>query len=190
MPKVEIEESQLAQYGVLQDFVTKGLAHTEARKLIKKAERLIYPDRAVPEEDAKAEVLSEIDKLRQEWAEDRAAREKADTERKEAEGKDTLARQWRDGQRKAREAGYTDEGLAELEKFMEARGVFDHDLAIPAFERLHPPPEPTTVGSGQSWSFFEQPKDAPDMQALLEGRDEEFLGKTIPSVLKEIRTGR
>lgn len=187
MPKIEIDEADLAQFQVVRDFVSKGLANPKTRKLLKAAERELYPDRAVPEEDAKAEVMGAVDELRKELAEERQAREKDRTERTEAENKAALARQWQAGQKAARDSGYTDEGLAALEKFMEERGVFDHELAIPAFERLHPPPEPTTVGNGSNWNLFDTPKDSPDIQALMEGRDEEFLAKTIPSVLKEIR---
>lgn len=187
MAKIEIDEADLVQLKVLQDFVQKGLQNPETRKLLKSAERKLYPDRAVPEEDAKAEVLDELGKFRSEISEKFAALEKEKSERAEAESKAAVARQWQQGQAKARAAGYTDEGLASLEKFMEERGVFDHDLAIPAFERLHPPPEPTTSGNGTSWNMFDIPKEAPDMQALLEGRDEEFLNTTIPQVLREIR---
>lgn len=185
--KIEIDENDLAQFRIVQDFVSKGLANPKTRKLLKAAERELYPDRAVPEEDAKAEVMTRVDELEARLAAEREAREKDKTERTEAENKAALARQWQAGQAAARRAGYTDEGLAELEKFMEARGVFDHDIAIPAFERLHPPPEPTTAGNGASWNFFDRPSEAPDIQALLEGRDEEFLAKTIPQVLKEVR---
>lgn len=187
MPRIEIEESDLAQFKVLQDFVGKGLANPKTRKLLKQAERELYPDRAVPEEDAKAEVMGVVDELRQQLTAEREAREKDKAERTEAENKAALARQWQAGQAAARRAGYTDEGLAELEKFMEERGVFDHDLAIPAFERLHPSPEPTTAGNGTGWNMFDIPREAPDMSALMEGRDEEFLSRTIPQVLKEVR---
>ncbi|MGH7053812.1 MAG: hypothetical protein ACREFA_08335 [Stellaceae bacterium] len=176
---VEVDEAQLAQYRVLQDFVSKGLSNPKTRKLIKAAERELYPDRAVPEEDAKAEVMARVDQL-----EERLAAQ----ERERNQG--ALTRQWQTGQAAARKAGYTDEGLQDLEKFMEERGVFDHELAIPAFERLHPPPEPTTVGSAANWNLFDIPKDGPDMQMLMEGRDEEFLAKTIPQVLKDVRGRR
>lgn len=186
----EIEEAQLVNYKTLADFVQRGLANPKTRSLLKQAEKELFPDRAVPEVDAKAEVMEEMAKLREQQANFIKEQEEREAKRKEEEGKANLGRQWQTGQQKARAAGYTDDGLKALETMMEERGIFDHEIAMPFFEKLHPPPEPTTVGSGQGWNFFEKPSDGPlkeAMDALLEGHDEAFLQAAIPDALKEAR---
>ncbi len=74
---------------------------------------------------------------------------------------------------------------------MEKNGVADHEVAIPAFERLHPPPEPVVSG-GARWNFFDQAAGANDeaMKALMGGNDEAFLSMALPTALKEGRGGR
>ena len=51
------------------------------------------------------------------------------------------------GRAVARQEGYTDEGLRDLEQFMQDNGIADHALAMPAFERANPPPEPVMTSS-------------------------------------------
>ncbi len=90
------------------------------------------------------------------------------------------------GRAVAREAGYTDEGLRELEQFMQDNGVFDHTIAMPAFERANPPPEPIMTGS-QRWNFTENPQSQPDLKALFDGNEEAFLGVAIPAAIRHVR---
>ena len=183
----DIDENQLAQLATMRDFVVKGLSNPKTRKLLKDAERILYPDQAIPEVDAREEVLSAVDERLKTFGEKLEGFTKAQEEREEKARQAEVQALWMKGQDKARTSGYTAEGLEQLEKFMQEKGVFDHEIAMPAFEKLHPPAEPATTGSGQSWNFFDIPKDAPDMQALLEGRDEDFLNKQIPIALNESR---
>lgn len=190
----EIDESQLANYRTLQEFVQRGLAHPEGRKLLKQAEKLLYPDRAVPEVDAAAEVRAEVDAKLKTLDEKMAALDAAEAKRKEEEGKATLARQWQGGRDLLRAGGYTDEGVTAVEKLMEERGIFDHEAAAALHEKMHPPPEPTTVGGSTAWNFFEKPADEGPLKnalaALVEGTDlqgESFLNAAIPLALREVR---
>lgn len=187
MPPVEIDETQLASFQTMRDFVVRGLSNPKTRKLLKEAERQLYPDQAIPELDARDEVMAAVDERMKALDERIAGFDKAREEREERDRLSAVQRQWNEGQSKAKAAGYTAEGLEQLEKFMQEKGVFDHEIAIPAFERIHPPAEPATTGNGSSWNFFDIPKDQPDMQSLLEGRDEEYLNQMIPTALRDVR---
>ena len=127
--------------------------------------------------------------IRDELAKDRASREAEATERKTQESTRALEQRWLSGRSKARESGYTDEGLEKLEKWMEERGVADHSIAMPAFERENPPPEPIMTG-GQRWNFFDEPKDDLSMKPLFEGNDDGFLGPAIATALRDVRNNR
>lgn len=184
----EIDENQLAAFRQYHDFLSKASANPAQRKLLKQLEKMVYPDAAVPEIDAAEAVKAAVDDQL------KALNERFDTWTKTQEERDAKAKEdeikakWAAGQRVARDAGYTAEGLEQLEKFMTDRGVFDHDLAIPAFEKLHPPPEPVSTGNGERWNFFDAPKDDEALGKLLEGNnDEQFLREMIPAALRDVR---
>jgi len=69
---------------------------------------------------------------------------------------------------------------------MQDNGVFDHAIAMPAFERANPPPEPVMTGS-QRWNFTENPQSQPDLKALFDGNEEAFLGVAIPAAIRDVR---
>lgn len=184
----EIDENQLAAFRAYDDFYRKASSNASHRKLLKQLEKAVYPDAAVPEIDAADAVTAALDdKLK-------AITDRIDGFTKSLEERDSRAKEdeikarWANGQRYVREAGYTTEGLADLEKFMQERGIFDHDIALPAYERLHPPAEPATVGNGERWNFFDVPKDDEAIKQLLEtNNDEVFLREMIPAALRDVR---
>jgi hypothetical protein len=97
------------------------------------------------------------------------------------------------GRALAREAGWTDEGLKSLEEWMEQKGVADHEIAIPAFERENPPAEPIASGSSHR-AWLAQPQRAADpaaeLKVLFDGDENAFLHRSIESALREIRSVR
>ena len=186
MANVEIDETELAalrRYAAVADKMAK---HPEARKLVQQAALLADPESVGPEPRIRAEVSEEMKAIRDELKADREARLKEAEERKAQENTRALEQRWLSGRSKAREVGYTDEGLEKLEKWMEERGVADHAIAMPAFERENPPPEPVITG-GQKWNFFEQQKDDLTLKPLFDGDEDGFLGPAIGSALKDVR---
>ena len=97
---------------------------------------------------------------------------------------------WNEGKAFARKKGFTDESLEKLEKFMEDEGILTHQAAIPYFQELNPPPVPAS-NSGSRWDFFgpEQYNGGVDMKLLYEGKDDEFLDKTVRDTLNKVRSG-
>ena len=186
----EIDENQLAAFKVYDEFYRKASSNPSHRKLLKQLEKAVYPDAAIPEIDAAEAVTAQIDERLKALDDKLTAFDKRQSERDDRDKENEIKAKWIAGQRLARDQGYMDEGLEKLEKFMQDRGIFDHDIAIPAFERLNPPPVPTTIGSGEKWNFFDMPSDDASLKSLLEtNNDEQFLREMIPNALRDIRGG-
>lgn len=185
MPAVEIDEAELTRLKGIEQVAAKVSAHPEGRKLLEEAVAKAMPERAAPEVRLRSEFgefqKAIIDRLDA----DKAERQKETDERKAAEAKAELERRWFTGKDTLRKRGYTDEGIATVEKLMEDRGIADHEAAAALAEQLNPPPAPAMSG-GTSWNFFDQ-KDEVSLKPLFEGSDDAFLGPAIGSALKEVR---
>ncbi|HSR75962.1 MAG TPA: hypothetical protein VLN57_05190 [Xanthobacteraceae bacterium] len=185
----EIDEGVLAQFQNVDAFVRRGLANPKTRRKILEVQKTLNPDTAIPELDESDPLREEIKTLRSEWQTEREARAEAERTREEKERLGQLTSKWSEGQILARKRGYADEGLNNLEKFMEEHSIGSHAAAIPYYEQLHPPPTPA-VSSGTRWDFFgAQPDDGPDLKPLYEGHDEQFLNQTIADTLNRVRNG-
>jgi hypothetical protein len=190
MAKVEVDETEWRAYQQVYTAVQQGWKDPKVREKLLEAHALQHPEAAHPEitlrsslDAFKTEILGEFSKFREETAKEK-------TDREERDSRDRLNARWTQSQSAARAAGYTPEGLEKLEKFMEAHGVADHRIAIPAFERENPPPEPVTTG-GQRWDFFGAKETRPpDLNALLEGNEDAFLAQAIPEALAAVRNKR
>lgn len=189
MALVEIDENELMNFRQVAGAMQKMLSNPKTRSKILEAQKIINPNVSIPEIDsaepiraALAEIQKESDETRKMLADDKAERE---TEK----NLHALRNRWEAGQSVARKAGYTDEGLKALEDFMEANGIADHKLAMPAFERENPLPAPAENSKSGFDAFrASAPKDD-DMKLLLEGNDQQFLSKRISQTLSDVRSG-
>ena len=191
MPKVEIEESELANLKRVNDVAALIGKNPKARALLQEAVALAAPDEVGPEHRIRTEVSEQVSGLSKKLDDFLAAQVSERDERKADEAKRDIEQRWVSSRRKALDSGYTEEGMKGLEDFMEKNGIADHMLAIPAFERLNPPPEPIVTG-GSRWNFFDVRDGAENEAALkdlLSGNDEGFLARAIPAALKEVRGG-
>lgn len=187
MATVQIDETELANLKRINDVAAQIGNNPKARALLQEAVALAVPEQAGPETHLRKEFSEGLSEIKKELAADREARQKEREEREAAEATRALERRFTESRAKARAAGYTDEGLKSLEDFMEKNGVADHELAIPAFERLNPPAEPVATG-GSAWNFFDTPKDDVSMKSLLENPfGDDFLNQAIPAALKDVR---
>jgi hypothetical protein len=191
MPPVEIDETELANFRNIQQVLAQIERNPQARALAQQAVSIAAPERAGPEIKLRADfgqAIGEIKEMISGFAENqKKEKEEADA----AKSREALERRWVSGRTKARDAGYnTKEGLDALESFMEEKGIADHEVAIPAFERLHPPPEPVMTG-GNGWNFFApETKEAPDLKPLFDGNEDAFLGPAIANAINEVRNQR
>lgn len=195
MPMVEIDETELASFRTLTGQVNKILANPSARRKLLEAQKESDPSVVIPEIDAAAPVMAEMKKLSDSFEAFKAETAKEKTDREERDRLAALNTRWEAGREYTKaKAGYTDEGLAELEKFMQTHGVADHKIAIPAFERENPPATPVEPsGAGSAFNIFgdhRKPDDA--VNQLLEGKitPDGFLNRAVGETLRDLRGGR
>jgi len=190
MANVEIDENELANLRRVYQIADAVGKHPEGRNLLNEAIAVAVPDQAGPEVRLRKELndrFSSVEKLLLEEREERKREKEAEAEER---AKRSLERRWLTTRNQARETGYTDEGLEKLEDFMEKNGIADHTLAMPAFEKLNPPPEPVVSGNS-NWGFFDNQGQAGEgdaaMKALYAEDYDSFLGQSINTALKEVR---
>jgi hypothetical protein len=187
MANVEVDETELSAYKQVYTAVRQGLANPKTRAKLLEVQAELTPQSTHPEitlrsalDEFKGEIMGEFTKLREETAAEKTARD-------ERESRARLEERWNTGRTAAKQQGYTAEGLEKLEKFMEEEGIANHVHAIPAFEKVNPPPQPVTTG-GQRWDFFGAKETRPpDMTALMDGNEDAFLGPAIEAALNQAR---
>ena len=190
MALVEIDETELVNYRQITGAVQKMLANPQTRTKLLEAQKIINPGAVIPELDAQKPIL---DAMGRSDARMSALEKKYEDDKAEAAKEKTLTQlksQWEAGRAKARRAGYTADGLEALEQFMEAKGVADHEIAMPAFEKLNPPSKPIDASGSNRFDAFNGIKnEGDDMKLLLEGNESQFLNKRIQDTLAGIRSG-
>lgn len=191
MPNVEIDETELANLRRLQSVADVISKNTKARALLQQAVEIASPDQVGPETMLRREFSEHFESLKTELAKDREERAAERAEREKAESLARLEARWARGRTVARDAGYTDDGLQRLEKWMEDNEVADHRVAMPAFERENPPSEPISDGNSGRWDFFNKnDQEQPDIKSLMEGDEDQFMRTAIPAALTHVRNQR
>jgi len=189
----EIEESEFVANVKLRELYGNLLRNPKSREKLEAAIREIDPNAATPLTDAKAEIRDEIAKEREARLalEKQIADEKA--EREAQSRRDAFANSWEKQKAGLRAEGYTDEGIAEIEKLAEERGIPDLEAAEALFRKRHPPTDVSAPTNGYgSWNLFEPTsRDDEQFKKLLDtrGEDEIALRRMIDGTLTELRGG-
>lgn len=189
MPPVEIDETELANYRQVAGAMQQMLANPQTRRKVLEAQKILRPDAVIPELDAAKPVLDEIAALSKRFDDFRAETTKERDTREEKDRLNSLKGRWSQGQAVAKAQGYDSDGLKALESFMEEHGIADHDIAIPAFERKHPPAQPVSATSPRLYPSIGDMKSDDSMKLLLEDPDQ-YLAKIVPDTLRELRGPR
>lgn len=187
----EIEETALLNMAGVNRAVDLMMANKEARALLLKARKISDPSAVIPEIDAAEPVNAQVDEIKKMMAEEKAAREADKAERAQAEKLAEFARGWEKQRSKLRADGWRDEGIENIEKLAQERGIPDLEVAAAYFEKLHPPAEPVQPNGSGSWGFFgDQPEDDTFIKAMLASRgdDEAALDREIAATLKDFRS--
>jgi len=186
----EIDEAEYVAQRQLATLFNTMLQHPDARKLVQKATKIVNPQAAIPEIDAKEEVMTEVEKVRADLL---ALREERDTEKaqREADKKTAdFADSWGKQKNKLLRGGYTDEGVTAVEKLAEERGIPDLEAAAALFEKLNPPPDPAQPRGSGNWDLFEGAQDTDDderKRLLANPDDTGALGGLINKALADVR---
>lgn len=187
---VEIDEGELAAKNRVVGFVNTALANPKTRARVLEIQKELDPSFTAPELETRSYVDSAIGEIKgmigsfiEETKKDRETREAA-------EQRAALEARWNVGRAAARERGYSAEGTEKLEEYMQQHGLIDHGIAMAAFERENPLPQPIATGDNR-WGFFDaQTQESPDLKPLFEGNEDQFLSNQIRSTLAEVRGQR
>lgn len=190
MAAVEIDEVELLRLQKQDKTVHALLANPKAKRKIFEAYKEHDPNVRIPElevEEAARAPVMELEKkfeaLTKELGEERAKRE-------QAEKLGQLNGAIDSGMANLRRAGWTDEGLVEIRKVMDEKGILDPEVAAAYYEKQHPPQEPVTPRGHGGWNFVENVQDGEkDLQALLnsKGQSESLADKMARETLQELR---
>ena len=192
MPKIEVDETEWAAQQQVTKLVADMLNNPESRAQVLKAKKTVRPNEPVPEIDAAQRGYEEIAAIRKELEEDRKARikekEEADASKKAQEFEST----WNKQKSSLRADGWLDDGIANIEKLAQERGIPDLEAAALLYKKLHPEPEPIQPSSYGRWNAFEMPSGDDNnsfMKKLIEthGDSESVLDNEIRAALNEVR---
>lgn len=189
MGAVEIDEAELIALQRNSQLLNKALANPKAREQVLRGLKTATPELPIPELDAAQPFNDALEAFgkRFDAMEKTLTDDKAERTASEARGR--LMQQWGEGRQKVQRQGYVGESLEALEKFMEEKGVADHEVAAAAFEKLHPQPAPVANASGK-FDFFNKQAMKSDglLKGLWDSGDENaYLGPAIDEVLKQER---
>jgi hypothetical protein len=189
----EIDETRLGSLNAIAQIADSLLKNPKTRKKYLEAVKEARPDLPIPEIDAAAPVHEEVNSIREEFTKEL----KALREERESEKKDRLLAsirsQYDKGKQDLVDLGYTPEGIADLEKFMETNGLTDVALARKAYEFDNPRPAPARPSRNNFFDAQEARAAGTDdyIKKLFDtgGQDESVLDAQISTVLQEARQG-
>ncbi len=188
----EIEESELLAKERVVGVYNRMLANPKSRELLERAYKTVEPNASSPITDAKDEVMSEVIKEREARIALEARLDKEKEERDAEKARSSFASEWDRQKSRLRSQGYTDEGIASVEKLCEERGIADLEAGAALHDRLHPPAEPVTPNGFGHWNLFEPAsRDGEDFKKLLDskGEDDMALRKMVDGALTDMRGG-
>ena len=190
MAAVEIDEVELLRLRKQDQTVHALMGNPKAKKKIFEAYKEVDPNARIPELDAEeaakkpvAELQDTVAKLQKQIDDDKAEREKTAK-------LGSLSQQIETGKAKLRREGWTDEGIAAVEKVMEEKGTTDIEVAAAYYEKQHPPQVPVTPRGQGAWGFVEGVQDdEKDLKSLIEskGQNEMQADQMARKVLNEFR---
>lgn len=189
MALVEIDETELAAHRQVTATMNKLLNNPKTRRQILEAQKALNPELVIPELEATEAVRSDVSKLSEQLAAMQKSMDDDKAEREKQARLSDLQSKWDKGRSALRAQGYTDEGIATIEKFMEERGVADHELAAAAHEKMFPPAEPVRSAGGNRFDLFEPENRSSDqMKALFENPDNPMaLDALVNDTLRQVR---
>ncbi len=190
---IEIDENEYKQLQQIRGIAAAMQKNPRAARLLEQAYKTVDPNAKTPLADQDATAQQPYVELQKEIADLKAARA-AEAEENDKNRK-LLAIQGSidSGIAKLRRAGWQDEGVDGLRKFMEEKGIIDVEVAAAAFERLHPPAEIARPSGSGAWNFIESVGDGEaDLKKLIETKGEynPLVDKLAHEALDAVRQGQ
>lgn len=194
MPKIEIDESELANLQNIARFADAAMKDPKTRHKMLEIDKTLNPNKAIPELDAPTAVMAELTKVTESVA---ALSKKIDDDRSKREEEErtrVLSRKVTDGQAMLAKAGYTKEGIDKIEALMLEEGIASYSAGLAFYEKLNPRPTPTESSASRWGSMSDVPLDqtAPDFKQLWEsqgkgGEADAWVNKVAADTLRGMR---
>jgi hypothetical protein len=168
MATVELDEVELMRLRKQDHTVQTLMANPKAKRKIFEAYKDVVPDARIPELEMEAAAKAPVEALEKEFKDFRDQVAAKDAEREKNERLSALNGSVESGMSKLRRAGWTDDGLVEVRKLMDERGILDPEIAAAYYEKQHPPAAPATPGGGVGgWDFTSAPAEDDSYTKLL-----------------------
>jgi hypothetical protein len=197
VPKtIELEEGEYNNLMALRGVAAKIVAKPESRRLLEQAQKLVDPNAATPLLDEEARQMAPVKELEKTVNERIAKFEKEQEDAKREATLAGIAARQTAGLAKLRRDGYTDEGVAAVQKLMEDKGLLDVEDAVAIFERANPPQMPSTPQGGMTgtaWGFADVNADSDKLiQELIgsKGQSESVTDRMAINALNDFRSRR
>lgn len=171
MPTVELDEVELQRLQKQDRTVHALMANPKSKKKIFEAYKEHDPNARIPELEIEAAAKAPVEALEKTVSD--LTKQLADdkTERENEKRMAALTGTVESGMAKLRRAGWTDDGLVEVRKLMDERGILDPEIAAAYYEKQHPPQNPAmpTGGIG-GWDFTAPVEDDSYTKKLLSSK--------------------
>lgn len=188
MPLIEIDDVELAALRNNKKVLDTLGGNAKTRQRLLGLIKEVAPGTAIPEIDAAAPVLEVVKGLNDRFDEfDKRMKERDADDIKtksQREIDDSITR----GRTMLRQRGYTEDGVEQVEKLMQQRGLIDYEAAAALFEKNEPKDEavmPTDYARG--WDFA-SPADNDEDHKLLLKDPAAFARKETNKFLRELKT--
>ncbi|MDE2099010.1 MAG: hypothetical protein KGL39_17280 [Patescibacteria group bacterium] len=155
----ELTEVEIQRLRRQDQTVQALMANPKAKKKIFEAYKEVNPQATIPELDIEEAAAKPVKELQAQFSELQKKLDEDKAEREREAKLATLTGQVETGMAKLRRAGWTDDGLAEVRKLMDERGIIDPEIAAAFYEKQHPPQMPATPSGIGGWNFMEPPAD-------------------------------
>ena len=162
MATVELDEVELQRLRNQDRTVGVLLSNAQAKKKIFEAYKIVEPNARIPELEMEAAAKAPVEALEKTVKElqDQIAADKA--EREKQLKLDSLNGSMERGFAKLRRDGWLDDGIENVRKLMDEKGILDPEDAAAIYLAKHPPQAPATPSGTGSWNFMEPPADDGD----------------------------
>ena len=192
MANVELDEVELQRLQKQDRTVHALMANPKSKKKIFEAYKEHDPNARIPELEMEAAAKAPVEALEKtvKDLQDQIAADKA--EREKNERLSALNGSVESGMAKLRRAGWTDDGLTEVRKLMDERGILDPEIAAAYYEKQHPPQNPATPSGVGGWDFTAPAEDDSYTKTLLGSKNaadnEQLAMNEANKALREFRS--
>ena len=189
MASIEVDEEEVRVSRTLRQTLSKVLANPKAKLLMQQAHKMVDATAITPELDQAALVTEPVLEMQKRLDDMEKTRKEEKAEAEKNAKLNAITGSIEAGKARLRRDGWTDEGIAGVEKIMDEKGILDPEIAAAYFEKLHPPQQIAASSGSGSWNFMEQSEqDGADIKKLIEVKGEGLVvDKMARDALNEIR---